>query len=268
MLSVRVDEPVALRHLAADHQTAHLSHQRVSEAAQVGAGAVQRIELPQRGGAILLSARAEQRHHGAPVNQPQTSGCGGSVDMIAGVSDHLLKQAQRVAHPPFSRHRNDPQRLTLNRQLLAPADVLELLHDPPRRDPLKVVPLTPRLDGIEHFMWLGGRKDKMDGRRRLFEKLEQRVERLVGEHMHFIDDEDSAAQGRSSMRSLLQLAHVVDAVVACAVDLLDIQRMPPCDRHAGCALTTGVCLWPDLAVERHGQDACRAGLTHPSRAAK
>ena len=57
-------------------------------------------------------------------------------------------------------------------------------------------------------------EDEDDVRRWLFERLEQRVERLFGEHVRFVDDVDlGAAAHRREADLLAQLADVVDAAV-------------------------------------------------------
>ena len=74
-------------------------------------------------------------------------------------------------------------------------------------------------------MWLGGRENEDDVRRRLFERLEQGVERLLAEHMDLIDDEDlvNAFLGRNTDR-IAHAVHVFNAIVRGGVEFDDVER--------------------------------------------
>ena len=72
-------------------------------------------------------------------------------------------------------------------------------------------------------MDLGRREDELHVGRWLFERLQEGVPRLVRQHVHFVDDVDLEAIARGAERdALLELSHLVDAVVRGAVDLLDV----------------------------------------------
>ena len=60
-------------------------------------------------------------------------------------------------------------------------------------------------------------------RRRLLQRLQQRVERRFGEHVHFVDDVDLGARRNREIASVLDdLAHVVDAGMRSRVHLDDV----------------------------------------------
>ena len=66
----------------------------------------------------------------------------------------------------------------------------------------------------------GGAKDEDDPLGRLFERLQQRVERFGGDLVRFVDDEDLVAVARRAVADVLpQLAHLVDAAIRGRVDL-------------------------------------------------
>ena len=62
--------------------------------------------------------------------------------------------------------------------------------------------------------------------RRFFERFQQCVERGLGEHVHFVDDVDLETSLRRRVAHVVaQLAHVIDAVVARAIDLDDVEAV-------------------------------------------
>jgi hypothetical protein len=73
--------------------------------------------------------------------------------------------------------------------------------------------------------------------RRLFECLQEGVERARRQHVDLVDDHDLVAVPLRPVREgFLQPAHVFDAVVRGAVDLLDVDIDARGDLEAGAAL--------------------------------
>ena len=76
-------------------------------------------------------------------------------------------------------------------------------------------------------MGLGGGQDKDGVRRRFFQRLQQGVGGLLGEHVDFVDDIDLVAGlVRGVVHLLPQVADLVDAAVAGGVNLDNIERPP------------------------------------------
>ena len=74
-----------------------------------------------------------------------------------------------------------------------------------------------------NLVHLGRGEDELHVRRRLFERLQERVPRVLREHVDFVHDEDLVAIARRAVgQALLQPPHLVDAVVAGAVDFLHV----------------------------------------------
>ncbi len=97
--------------------------------------------------------------------------------------------------------------------------------------------------------------------RRLFQGLQQRVERLLGQHVHFVDQVDLVAATRGHvLRVLDQFAHVVDAGVGRGVDFQQIDVAAGVDRQAGLAFAARIGAGAALAIERLGEDARDGGL--------
>ena len=105
------------------------------------------------------------------------------------------------------------------------------------------------------FSGLGGGEHELHVRRRLLERLEQRVERRRGEHVHLVDDVDlELRRGRRVHTGLAQLTHLIDAVVAGAVDLQHVDRAALGDLVALRIVIGKIDLRPVGAVEALGKN--------------
>ena len=93
---------------------------------------------------------------------------------------------------------------------------------------------------------------------RFFERLEERVERRRREHVHFVDDVDLEMPfARRVTDVVAQLAHLLDAVVARAVDLEHVEAVARRDFLAAVADAAGRDGRAVHAIERLRQDARR-----------
>ena len=101
---------------------------------------------------------------------------------------------------------------------------------------------------------------------RLFERLEERVEGLRSEHVHFVDHVDLVfSLDRRITNVVAQLAHLFDAVVARAVDLEHIETVAARDFLTAVADPAGCHGRPVNAVERLSENARGGGLADPAR---
>jgi hypothetical protein len=107
---------------------------------------------------------------------------------------------------------------------------------------------------------------------RLFQRLQQRVEGVLGEHVHFVDDIDLVARRDGGIAYRLDdLAHVVDAGVGSGVHLDHVDVAALGDRLARLALPARVDrraalpIRPD-AIERLGNEPRGGGLADTAHA--
>jgi len=139
----------------------------------------------------------------------------------------------------------------------------------PGRHLLQIELQAARQHGDRYLLRVRGREDELHVRRRLFQRLEHRVERMPGELMHFVDHVDLvAAAGRRIGRLVQQRSHVVDAAVARGVHLDVIDEAPRIDLLTGRADPAGRRGNTGFAVQRLGQDARDRGLADPPRTGK
>ena len=141
-----------------------------------------------------------------------------------------------------------------------------MADDVPGRHLLQVELQAARQHGDRDLLRVGGREDELDVLRRLFQRLQHRVEGVVGQHVHLVDHVDLVARVRRRVHGLLeQLRHFVDAAVRRRVHLDIVDEAAGVDRDAGFAHAArlggdaAVAVRAD-AVERLGQDARQRGL--------
>ena len=133
-------------------------------------------------------------------------------------------------------------------------------------DPAQIEPLAAREHRHRHLAHLGRGEDEDRLRRRLLQGLEQAVEGLLREHVHFVDDVDLVARrGRRVAHAVDDLADVVDAGAGRGVHLEHVDVAALGDRDAGLADAAGLGRRLALAVgadavQGTGDDPRRAGL--------
>ena len=120
---------------------------------------------------------------------------------------------------------------------------------------------------IGNLVGFGGAEDEFHVLGRLFQRLEERVEGLVREHVDFVDDVDlEAGPAGADVDVAAELADFVDAAVAGAVDLEHVDVAAAGDALADVALVAGRGRRPVHAVQGLGEDAGGRGLADAASA--
>jgi hypothetical protein len=235
----------------------------------------------QQGGAIGSQQGGEQAtlerlvgkaEHVAHLLGAHADGLALSASGKVGVADRLIEDREPVARRPFGGGGDHGERLVLGLDAFFLADVGEMLREQGGRDAPQIETLAPRKHGDRQLVDFGRGKQELHMGRRLFERLEQGVERIAAEHVNFVDDVDLVARRNGSIAHRLDdLAHVVDAGVAGRVHLDHVDMAPFGNRTARLALAARVDRRAALpigadAVERLGDQARGAGLAHPAHA--
>ena len=113
------------------------------------------------------------------------------------------------------------------------------------------------------FLRLGRGKDELHMLRRLFQRFQQGVERLLGEHVHFVDDVNLVPHTTRPHRDVLsQLTYLVDPAVTRAVDLQHIHVIASGHAQTHVTLVARRGCRALHAIKRLGQDAGRGSFSH------
>ena len=190
----------------------------------------------------------------------------------------LLQRGERIAHAALGMARHDGKRLVVVVEALLLAHVCQAALDILVTDAVEIEALTARKDGLQNLLRVGGAQHKDHVRRRLLERLEQRVKRRRREHVDLVDDIDLVlATHRGKVNGVDDLlAHVVYAGTACGIELVDIGVVAFGDELAllagaighAAARTLGARRLGIAAQQRLGQNARHGGLARAARSAE
>src|SRR5258706_11059095 len=118
--------------------------------------------------------------------------------------ERLIKKRQTVANRPLGRARYERQGGLFSRMPFLFEDSFEVSCQQSGIDAPQIETLTTGQDRHRDFANLGRREDELYMRWRLFQRLQESVERGLRQHMHFIDNKNAVAR-----RSRL-IAHGLD----------------------------------------------------------
>ena len=190
----------------------------------------------------------------------------GLRDRLAAKRDQLIEHRFRVAQSAVRAARDGVRRGRLERDLLLSGDELQMFRDQVRRNAMQIETLAAAEDGRQNLLRLGRGEDEFHVLGRFLQRLEQRVERRGSEHVHFVDDVDfEFPLGRRVAHVVAQFAHLLDAVVARAVDFEHVEAVAAGDFLAAVAHAAGRDGRPVHAIERLGQDARGRGFPDAAR---
>ena len=149
------------------------------------------------------------------------------IDVVTAKTDELVERRLGVAHATFRATGNRVQRLFCGVHTLVAANVLEMFGDEIDRDASQIVTLAARHDRRQHLLWLRRGENELHMLGRFLQRLEQRIERLLREHVHLVDDVDfELRRGRRVHHRVAQFANFIDATIAGAVNLQHVHRPP------------------------------------------
>ena len=139
-------------------------------------------------------------------------------------------------------------------------------------DAPEIKPLAARQDRDRYFADFRRRKNEFRVWRRLFQRFQKRIERLVRQHVHFVDDIDLVARrGRGIAHAVRQLLHIVNTGMRGRIHLehIDMARfhdrpaMHALDRHGHGRPATAI---RQQIVEPARQNTRRRRFPHPAHA--
>ena len=213
---------------------------------------------------------------------PRSAATSADVDAAAGARGGLVEEREAVAEAARRGGGEGGERGALDGGLLslrlaplvhdveplAPGDVGEAARDLVVREAAEVEALAARQDRRGDLVPLGRREDEDGVRRRLLERLQERLERGRRDRVDLVDDEDLPAVARRRVgHDLDEVARLVDLAVRGAVDLERVERAALEDldaRRAGAARRRGRAV-RRVAVDGRGQEARRRGLADAAR---
>ena len=187
--------------------------------------------------------------------------------------DRLIEQRQRIAHRAFGRARDDAERFRLDLDVFLGRDIGQMRHQHVGLDPAQIEALAARQHRDRHLSDFGGGEHEFGVLRRLFQRLQEGVERRRRQHVDFVDDVDLVAgAGRRVAHAVVDLAHVVDAGMRGGVHFQHVHVPAFHDRLAMHAEHRHVDGRPlhravgQFVIQRAGENPRRGGLADAAHA--
>ena len=170
---------------------------------------------------------------------------------------------QPVAHRAVGGAGNQRERRRLDLDALCLGDPTVMRDQQLDWDAAQRETLAARQNRDRDLVDLGRREDEFDVGRRLFERLQQRVEGVLRQHVHFVDDVDLVPpEDRPITHPLGQLTNVVDAGARSGVHLHHVDMAVLGNREALRALAARLC---SRAARALGPDAIEGAREDPGR---
>ena len=192
---------------------------------------------------------------------------GGLDPLVARVRHELLEGAQRVAEAAGGVARDQSQGGAVDVDLLLLGHAAKHLGHVLGRGPAEVEAVAAVHDSGQHLLRLGGGQHEDRPRRRLLERLEKGVPRLLREHVRLVEDVHLVTARYRRVRDLLaQIPDVVNRVVRRGVHLDHVEGGRVLDREAGLTLPARADGRPLLAVQARREDLGHARLAGAARA--
>src|ERR1044072_9421697 len=189
------------------------------------------------------------------------------VSRRRGERQHLFEKRLRVAHAAVGFSREIVQRAFGDLELFAARDRVKALNNLPQADAPKVEALAGRQNRRRQAVRLSRGENEFDRRRWLLEGLQKRVEGVLGDLVHLVDDVDfETTLGRLIADVFDDLADLIDATIGSAVDFEHVDGIALRDLLAVNALAAGRWCRSLLAVERLCEDARSGRLTNTAHA--
>jgi hypothetical protein len=229
--------PELRRDLAQDlhgEQLARVNFEVAEHLAGVASGLGEPRGRTERMGGIPLHDRLHRVEQQLGIGDPEHREHVGRLDpALAGVGDELLEGAERVPEAAGGVTGDERHRAVVDSDRLLAGDPAEhgrhLLH----RRSAEVEPVAAIDDRRQDLLGLGRREHEDRPRRRLLERLQERIPRLGREHVRLVQDVDLVpARNRRVRDFLAEVADVVDGVVRGRVHLDHVERACVRDRDA------------------------------------
>ncbi len=238
----------------------------------IGAGAVLIGQERKALHDIAAHHRLEQIDHPGAIGQPEHVAHRVGRDRAGAVGNRLIEQRERITDRALGGAGDRGQRLGIGGDPFEAADPREMRHQPVGAHPAQIEALAARQDGDGNLVDIRRGEDEFRMRRRLFQRLQEGVERAPREHVHLVDDIDLVARrDRRIAHGIVDLADILDAVVGGGVDFHHVDMAALDDRLAMLARLGqidggAVVMAGALIIQAARENARRGGLADTAHA--
>ena len=192
------------------------------------------------------------------------------LDLVVGEAGDLIENTQGIPHTAFAFLSDDLQGRFLSLHPFFLADLVQVLHRILDGDALEIENLASAQDGGQDLMFFRGGEDKNGIGRRLFKRLQKRVEGRGAEHVYLVNDIHFVFTSLGCETHLVrECADIFHRVVAGGIQLMDVHRRTCVKTHAALAGIAGLPIGLEVfAVDGFGEDPRTGGFAHTARTAE
>ena len=215
---------------------------------------------------IRLGQRHQQGLNPAAVYRAQHRRYSSAIQLASRIGDGLIEQRQPVTQTAIGCLGQLQHRIGFAVDAFRRKNLVDLAANLRFIQTLQIELQAAAEHRHQQFFRVSGGEQEFDVLGRLFQCLQQRIEGLLGQHVHFVDQIHLvlAAAGHV-LRVFDQLAHIVHARVGRGINLQQVDIATGINRLAGLAFTTRIRRGAALAIERFGENARNRGFAHPAR---
>ena len=244
------------RHHLGDRQTVEDGRHVVQHPAVVRPLLGQCRDLRQQTGGVQRGQTLQQRQHMAVIQRAEHGGDIFAPHLAMAEGDRLIGQTHGVTHRAIGGLAEQPQRVFLEADFLAGENVGQVLDHAHRRHVLERELQAARQDGDRQLLRISGREQELHVGRRLFQRLEQRIETVGRQHVHLIDEVHLvAALGRRVLDVVQQLTRILDLGPRGGVDFDQVDEAALIDLTTGATHATRPGADTLFTVQALGQNA-------------
>ena len=226
----------------------------------------QAVQRRDHGRGVGGNHRLEEREQPISPHRADEGANIGGGDPPGPVGARLVQQAEGVAHAPVCGAAEHAERLGIGLDRLLPRDPGEFLRDLVNAEAPQPELETTRQDGDREALRIGGGEQELDVRGWLFERLEERVEAVAGEHVHLVDEVHlETGPDRGVLDVVEKVPGLLHPGARGRVHFDEIDVAPLVDLAAGPALAARPRGRAVLAVEALREDPGDSGLADPAR---
>ena len=216
-------------------------HQVRDDHFRFGAAGHRRRQRDETAGRVTLHDRVKDGDGLRPPGPAKHLGDAVDRHPVGGHRRRLVEKRQRVADRSLGGAGDGGDRLGVGGDRLTLADRRDMCRQHIGRHASQVKALASRQDGDRHLADLGRGEDEFHIVGRFLKRLQKRVERALRHHVDLVDDIDLEPPGDWPVPDTLDnLAGIVDAGVACRVDLQNIDMAAGGDGPAWLADAAGL----------------------------
>ena len=237
------------------------THQFVQHGAVVRRLFVQLGDFLHQCGPIQVGKRLNEPDHVLPVDAAEHGADRFRGHVSGAECDGLIQQAKAIPHAAVRSSGQRPQAVGFRLEFFFAVNFLQLLVNLRHCQSLQVELQATRQHRHRQLLGIGGRQQELDMRGRFLQRLEQRVEGVIRQHVHLVDEVDLESPLRRRVLGVFhQFPGIVHPGARRRVHFDEIHEAAVVDCRTRIASAAGLGNDAFRAIQRLGEYSSQRGL--------